>query len=149
MVMAEKQDGYKLISVDSNEEDEVVFHAGTHHEQNRPASEESASQPARSEATPASATSFEDEGESGQKRQGASASSSAQDGEDCRAPKTAQERQRERERAQRRQLAEEIAATEADLNKAGKMSKPQVAIIIVCIVLLIVTVVYVVSSFIS
>ncbi|MGI6536498.1 MAG: hypothetical protein ACOX12_08900 [Eggerthellaceae bacterium] len=147
--MADKQDGYKLISVDGNEEDEVVFHAGTRHEQDRPTPEEPASQPARSKATPASAASSEGEGEAEQRQQGASASSSAQGDEDRRAPKTAQERQRERERAQRRQLAEEIAATEADLDKAGKMSKPQVAIIIVCIVLLVVTVVYVVSSFIS
>ena len=148
MAMAEKQDGYKLISVDSNEEDEVVFHAGTHmsridrHRKSPLRNPLGAKR--RQPLPPPSRTKVNQAEAAGCLRLFVCSGWRGLPG-----AKTAQERQRERERAQRRQLAEEIAATEADLNKAGKMSKPQVAIIIVCIVLLIVTVVYVVSSFIS
>lgn len=146
--MADKQDGYKLISVDEDGEDEVVFHAGVRHAQDAPA--ENAPQPAPAGVSSrAYAAPSEDPGQSAADSSSAAVSDAAQTDDSRQAPKTAQERQRERERAQRRKLAEEIAATEADLDKAGKMSKPQVAIIIVCIVLLIVTVVYVVWSFIS
>ena len=148
--MADKQDGFKLISVNDDADDEVVFHAGTRHAQARQAGPDPQPYPvcdaSFSEATASSGDEL---------RREAAVDPAVPEGDagqcddDIRAPKTAQERQRERERAQRRKLAEEVAATEADLQGAGKMSKGQIAIIAVCIVLLVITVVYVASSFIS
>lgn len=143
--MAEKEDSYRLISVEGDDQDEVVFHAGINSDQ--------------SQRVPAAGVLSTDNGSRGdaavppeqsvvhESSEEASVGEAAADTRE--APKTAQERQAERKRAENRKLAAEIAATEADLKHAGKMSKAQIATIIVCIVLLIVGAVYVVQTFIS
>lgn len=138
MVMAQQQDDYQLISV-SGDEDEVVFHAGLRREPS-PESDTSVQQSAPAQTTIAAPPPHAD-------RNDPTAYGEPSAEKATRVPVTAEERQRERRRAQYRQQAAEIAATEADLEKAGHVGKGQMAIIICCLVLLVVIVSYVVWTF--
>lgn len=155
--MANKDQDYQLIHIESDD-DEVVFHAGVRGSQDQPAGS-SASGVVPPVPPSQAADTADDTGAGAPVPTQPAASTTTGDSSDAtegdepadsrQAPKTAKERQEEKRRAERRQMAEELAATEADLHKAGKMSTAQVITIIVCIVLLIVGVVYVVQSFIS
>ncbi|MGI6591614.1 MAG: hypothetical protein ACOX1O_08495 [Eggerthellaceae bacterium] len=140
--MAQDQDDFKLISV-NDDEDDIVFHAGirpdSSHRQTGADPDSNEPQAAETSIPSEPVGSHTDE----------AASVPAGEGSRREAPMTAQERQRARENERRRQQAAEIAATEEDLEKAGRMGKGQIAIIICCLVLLVVTIVYVVWTFIS
>lgn len=157
--MAEKDDGYRLISVeDDDSDDEVVFHAGVRSTADSAQSATSAAgspiapdagatnpEPAASVSAPSGQAVSTDAENAAQTQERAD----AEPADERQAPKTAKERQAARKQAERRQRAAEIAATEDDLKSAGKMSKAQIATIVICIVLLIIGIVYVVNTFLS
>jgi hypothetical protein len=154
--MANTDQDFKLINIEGDD-DEVVFHAGMRTSESAPSAPSAdAGQAGRVPASPISEDDAPAAGAGEMPNADDAAdphpvngAAAAEDDESRQAPKTAMERQGEKRRAERRQMAEELAATEADLHKAGKMSAAQVITIIVCIVLLIVGIVYVVQTFIS
>lgn len=145
--MAENKKDYQFISVDSDDADEVVFHAGVRTPSGPSPDSEPVSESSSTASQEASGSSVGRVGETRDVPASASDDGDASDGR--QAPRTAQERQAERKRAEQRQLAAEIAATEDDLKRAGKMSAAQVVTIVVCIVLLVVGAIYIANTFLA